>query len=87
MTFPSGGPGYPQQGGAPYLPAPGTGSFPQSQPPAPAAPKPTDFGLIAALSVTGLGLVSYFVSFSSDAAPFNDVVSYLLVGEIGRAHV
>jgi hypothetical protein len=30
--------------------------------------------------VTGLGLVSYFVSFSSDAAPFNDVVNYLLVG-------
>jgi Family of unknown function (DUF5336) len=81
MTFPSGGPGYPQQGGAPYQPAPGTGSFPQSpQPPQPSATKPPDFGLIAALSVTGLGLVNYFLSFSSDAAPFNDVVSYLLVG-------
>jgi hypothetical protein len=81
MTFPSGGPGYPQQGGAqPYQPAPGTGSFPQSQPPAPSAPKPPDFGLISALVVTALGLVSYFVSFSSDAAPFNDNVRYLLAG-------
>lgn len=82
MTFPSGGPGYPQQGGGgqPYQPAPGTGSFPQSPPPAPPVSTPPDFGLIAALAVTALGLVSYFISFSSDAANLSGVVDYLLVG-------
>jgi hypothetical protein len=82
MTFPSGGPGYPQQGGGgqPYQPAPSTGSFPQSPPPAPSAGSSPDFGLIAALAVTALGLVSYFISFSSDAASLSGVVDYLLVG-------
>jgi hypothetical protein len=41
---------------------------------------PLDFGLIAALAVTALGLVSYFISFSSDAANFNEIVIYLLAG-------
>ncbi|GAA1947287.1 DUF5336 domain-containing protein [Amycolatopsis minnesotensis] len=91
MSFPS-GPGYPQQGGGaqPGPQAPGTGGFgqagPAQQPPAPPAPSqasagiPMNPGVLAALVTTVLGVVAYFLSFSSEASGTSMVVTLLLVG-------
>jgi hypothetical protein len=83
MTFPSGGPGYPQQhsGGAqPNPSAPGPGGFPQQQQ-SPVAPlSAANLNMLLALAVTLLGVVSYFVSFSDQAAPADTAVTYLLIG-------
>ncbi|QWF79548.1 DUF5336 domain-containing protein [Amycolatopsis sp. CA-230715] len=90
MSFPS-GPGYPQQGGGaqPGPQAPGTGGFGQAgpaQPPAQPAPSqasqgiPMNPGVLASLVTTVLGLVAYFLSFSSEASGTNMVVTLLLVG-------
>lgn len=91
MSFPS-GPGYPQQGGGaqPGPQAPGTGGFgqagPAQQPPAQQAPSqasagiPMDPGVLAALVTTVLGLVAYFLSYSSEASGTSMVVTLLLVG-------
>ncbi|SDY67129.1 hypothetical protein SAMN05421504_106330 [Amycolatopsis xylanica] len=84
MTFPSGGPGYPQQGGAqPHQPAPNTGGFPPQAPP-PSAPasaeNPVNLGLLLALAVALLGLVQYFIGFSDEATGVDSMTRYLLVG-------
>ena len=81
MTFPSGGPGYPQQGGGPRPnpQAPGTGGFPQQQPPA-ATLSVANLTVLLALGVTLLGLVNYFIGFSADAAGADSPIMFLLVG-------
>ncbi|HVW40295.1 MAG TPA: DUF5336 domain-containing protein [Amycolatopsis sp.] len=80
MTFPSGGPGYPQQGGGPQPnpQAPGTGGFPQ-QPPA-ATLSAANLTVLLALGVTLLGLVNYFIGFSEEAAGVDTPIMFLLVG-------
>ncbi|WP_158881083.1 DUF5336 domain-containing protein [Amycolatopsis anabasis] len=88
MTFPSGGPGYPQQGGGaqPNPQAPNTGGFPQQQPPQQQQSAPvTGVGTLSiatllALAVTVLGLVNYFIGYSDEAAPADDVLRFLLIG-------
>jgi uncharacterized protein DUF5336 len=83
MTFPSGGPGYPQQGGGaqPNPHAPGMGGFPPQQPQAPAATLSTaNLTLLLSLAVTLLGLVNYFISFSDEAAGADPATTYLLIG-------
>ena len=80
MTFPSGGPGYPQQGGSqqPYQTAPGTGSSP---PPAPrTAPSPQNLPLLLTLGVSALGLIQYFLGFSDQADLASWGTIFLLVG-------
>jgi hypothetical protein len=78
MTFPSGGPGYPQQGGAqPQQPAPGTGQFPQGPPSTAFAIRPA---VLTALGVTLLGLVQYFLGFSDEATPAEQNSIFFLVG-------
>jgi hypothetical protein len=85
MTFPSGGPGYPQQGGSqqPYQPGPGTGSFPPVPPPAGAhggsAGSPS-LPLLLALGVAALGVIQYFLGFSDEAGIAGGAINYLLVG-------
>jgi hypothetical protein len=79
MSFPSGGPGYPQQGGGAQhnSPAPGTGGFPQQQ----HSPlSGTNITMLLGLGVTLLGLVNYFISFSDEASPADGAVTYLLIG-------
>ncbi|OXM66907.1 DUF5336 domain-containing protein [Amycolatopsis vastitatis] len=74
MTFPSGGPGYPQQGGGQQPPGPPSSGFPAQQPPhshqAPsgggAAGLPQNLPLLLALVVAVLGLVQYFLGFSDN---------------------
>ncbi|WP_410630090.1 DUF5336 domain-containing protein [Amycolatopsis sp. cmx-4-83] len=68
MTFPSGGPGYPQQGGGQQPPGPPSSGFPAQQShahPAPSGPGglPQNLPLLLALVVTGLSLVQYFLGF------------------------
>jgi hypothetical protein len=70
MTFPSGGPGYPQQGGGQQPPGPPSSGFPAQQPPhshqAPsgAAGLTQNLPLLLALGVALFGLVQYFLGFS-----------------------
>ncbi|GAB3153318.1 DUF5336 domain-containing protein [Amycolatopsis sp. NPDC004378] len=72
MTFPSGGPGYPQQGGGQQPPGPPSSGFPAQQPPhshqAPspggAAGLPQNLPLLLALVVAVFGLVEYFLGFA-----------------------
>jgi len=81
MTFPSGGPGYPQQGGSqqPYQPAPGTGSFPPVPPPASSGPLgPQNLPALAAIVVAALGLIQYFLGFSDEASLAGGAIIYLL---------
>ncbi|MGA6163749.1 DUF5336 domain-containing protein [Amycolatopsis magusensis] len=92
MSFPSSGPGYPPQGGGPHNPqGPGTGSFPPVGPPpqqqhqqAPQQPGlqagALNFAVILALAVSVLGLVQYFVGFSDEASPADEVTTWLLIG-------
>jgi hypothetical protein len=73
MTFPSGGPGYPQQGGGQQPPGPPSSAFPAQQPPhshqAPsgAAGLPQNLPLLLALVVAVFGIVQYFLGFSDNA--------------------
>jgi hypothetical protein len=86
MTFPSGGPGYPQQGGSqqPYQPAPGSGSFPPVPPPPPAGPgsytAPQNLPILLSLGVVALGLIQYFLGFSDEAGVVGSATNYLLAG-------
>ncbi|MCR6490311.1 DUF5336 domain-containing protein [Amycolatopsis sp. OK19-0408] len=70
MTFPSGGPGYPQQGGGQQPPGPPSSGFPAQQPhshQAPAGGAPNlaqNLPLLIALAVAVLGLVQYFLGFA-----------------------
>lgn len=80
MTFPSGGPGYPQQGGGGQ--PPGTGGFPQQQPPAQPGQSlsPANLSLILTLFIALLGLVNYFIGFSEESQGASQSVLFLLVG-------
>ncbi|WP_326568199.1 DUF5336 domain-containing protein [Amycolatopsis rhabdoformis] len=88
MTFPSGGPGYPQQGGGQQQPPQGpppSGGFPQQQPqqgpPASAGPVlPQNLPLVLALVVTVLGVVQYFIGFSDEAGDVGQETIFLLTG-------
>ncbi|EME60621.1 DUF5336 domain-containing protein [Amycolatopsis decaplanina] len=77
MSYPSGGPGYPQQGGGQQHPNPGSGAFPQQQAPSQAAP--LNLALLLALAVTVLGLVQFFIGFSDEADAAREVSVFLLV--------
>jgi hypothetical protein len=71
MTFPSGGPGYPQQGGGQQPPGPPSSGFPSQQPhshqaPSGAANLTQNLPLLLALVVAGLGLVQYFLGLSDN---------------------
>lgn len=80
MSYPSGG--FPAQGGPQHQPQQGqqTQHFAPVQPaPAPGPAKPLPIGLIGALIVTVLGLVSYFLTFA-DALTFGGPTLYLVVG-------
>ncbi|MEV7091587.1 DUF5336 domain-containing protein [Amycolatopsis sp. NPDC051045] len=73
MTFPSGGPGYPQQGGGQQPPGPPSSGFPAQQPhshshqaPSGAASLTQNLPLLLALVVAALGLVQYFLGFSDN---------------------
>ncbi len=79
MSYPSGGPGYPQQGGGQQHPNPGSGAFPQQQ--APSSPSsPLNLALLLALAVAVLGLVQFFIGFSDEADAAKEVTIFLLVG-------
>ncbi|WP_410604498.1 DUF5336 domain-containing protein [Amycolatopsis sp. lyj-90] len=80
MSYPSGGPGYPQQGGGqqPPQPHPGSGAFPQQQVPSSPA-SPLNLALLLALAVTVLGLVQFFIGFSDEADAAKEVSVFLLV--------
>lgn len=86
MTFPSGGPGYPQQGGQqPPQGPPPSGGFPHQQPqqgpPAGGAPAlPQNLPLVLALVVTVLGVVQYFLGFSDEANDVGQETIFLLAG-------
>ncbi|NKQ59418.1 34 kDa antigenic family protein [Amycolatopsis sp. K13G38] len=81
MTFPSGGPGYPQQGGGPQPnpQAPGTGGFPQQQAPG-ATLSVANLTVLMALGVTLLGLVNYFLGYSEESAGADMPILLLLAG-------
>lgn len=81
MTFPSGGPGYPQQGGGAHSnpQAPSTGGFPQQQAPA-ATLSVGNLTVLLSLAVTLLGLVNYFIGFSDEASGADFAITFLLVG-------
>ncbi|WP_275291705.1 DUF5336 domain-containing protein [Amycolatopsis sp. La24] len=84
MTFPSGGPGYPQQGQPSQGPPP-SGGFPQQPqpqqgPPAAGAGAPPNLPLLLSLGVAGLGLVQYFLGFASEAGTAGQPILFLLVG-------
>lgn len=81
MTFPSGGPAYPQQGGGaqPNPHAPGGGGFPQHQAPA-ATLSTANLTVLLSLAVTLLGLVNYFIGFSDEALGADSAITYLLIG-------
>jgi hypothetical protein len=83
MTFPTGGPGYPQQGGAqPYQHTPGTGPFPPASPPSPPpiAANALNLPMLLALAVAVLGLVQYFLGFSDEASMVGQSTTFLLIG-------
>lgn len=79
MTFPSGGPGYPQQGGGAQPNPQGPGGYP----PARSGGGLANISLILAIVVAALGLVSYFLSFSGDATGLSIVL--LLAGGLVAA--
>jgi hypothetical protein len=84
MSFPSGGPGYPQQGGGaqPGPQPPNTGGFPPQQPVQPGAPGTTsapNIPTLLGLAVTVLGLVNYFLGYSEEAQGADQVIQFLLV--------
>ena len=84
MTFPSGGPGYPQQGQPSQGPPP-SGGFPQQPqpqqgPPAAGAGAPPNLPLLLSLGVAGLGLVEYFLGFATEAGTAGQPILFLLVG-------
>lgn len=86
MTFPSGGPGYPQQGGGQQPPGPpSSGGFPQQQPPShshqahSSGPLPQNLPFLLILVVAGLGLVEYFLGFAGDAGAVGGSTQFALV--------
>ncbi|GLY63440.1 DUF5336 domain-containing protein [Amycolatopsis taiwanensis] len=81
MTFPSGGPGYPQQGGGaqPNPQAPGTGGFPQQHAPV-ATLSSANLTVLLSLAVTLLGLINYFIAFSDETAGADFAIIFLLIG-------
>jgi hypothetical protein len=71
MTFPSGGPGYPQQGGGQQPPGPPSSGFPAQQPHSHQAPSgpaglPQNLPVLLSLVVAVFGLVQYFLGFSDN---------------------
>ncbi|OZM74963.1 hypothetical protein CFN78_01815 [Amycolatopsis antarctica] len=85
MTFPSSGPGYPQQGPhGPNTPGPEGGQFGQHAPQQ--APRQGSAGItmsvpvMLALAATLFGLVSYFIGFAEDASYFDASIQFALVG-------
>lgn len=88
MTFPSNGPGYPQQGGAqgPGTPGPESGQFaqagplPQQQQQSGSAGIILSIPVVLALATTLFGLVSYFIGFGEDAAYFDQAAPFVLIG-------
>ncbi|KAA9148686.1 hypothetical protein FPZ12_044645 [Amycolatopsis acidicola] len=82
MTFPSGGPGYPQQGGGaqPNPQAPGTGGFPQQQNQGGPNLSAVNLPMVLTLVVAVLGLVNYFIGFSDEASNSDQALLFLLVG-------
>ncbi|GAA5170908.1 MULTISPECIES: DUF5336 domain-containing protein [Amycolatopsis] len=81
MTFPSGGPGYPQQGGGaqPNPQPPGPGGFPHQQQGG-ANLSAVNLPVILTLAVLVLGVVSYFLGFSDEASGSGQALLFLLVG-------
>ena len=84
MTFPSGGPGYPQQGQPSQGPPP-SGGFPQQPqpqqgPPSTGAGAPPNLPLLLSLGVTVLGVVEYFLGFASESGGAGQTILFLLVG-------
>ncbi|HVV14199.1 DUF5336 domain-containing protein [Amycolatopsis sp.] len=81
MTFPSGGPGYPQQGGGaqPNPQAPGTGGFPQQHQGGPNLSS-VNLPMVLTLVVAVLGIVNYFIGFSDEAGGSDQALLFLLVG-------
>ncbi|VVJ24331.1 antigen 34 kDa [Amycolatopsis camponoti] len=74
MTFPSGGPGYPQQGGGQQPPGPPSSGFPAQQPPPHSHQAPSgaagltqNLPLLLSLGVAVFGIVQYFLGFSDKA--------------------
>lgn len=80
MTFPSGGPGYPQQGGGaqPNPQPPGPGGYPQQQ--GGASLSGVNLPMILTAVVVVLGVVSYFLGFSDEADGSSQALLFLLVG-------
>lgn len=81
MTFPSGGPGYPQQGGGaqPNPQAPGPGGYPQ-QHQGGSNLSSLNLPMVLTVVVAVLGLVNYFIGFSEEAAGSDQALLFLLVG-------
>jgi hypothetical protein len=69
MTYPSSGPGYPQQGAPQQQPQTQNQSLSVGS-----------LAVILALAVTVLGLVNYFIGFSDEAAGAGSAIQFLLVG-------
>jgi hypothetical protein len=82
MTFPSGGPGYPQQGGGaqPNPQAPGPGGFPQQHQQGGPNLSSINLPMVLTLVVAVLGIVNYFIGFSEEASGSDQALLFLLVG-------
>lgn len=82
MTFPSGGPGYPQQGGGaqPNPQAPGPGGFPYQQQQSGPNLSSINLPMVLTLVVAVLGIVNYFIGFSDEASGSDQALLFLLVG-------
>ncbi|WP_236796757.1 DUF5336 domain-containing protein [Amycolatopsis sp. GM8] len=82
MTFPTGGPGYPQQGGGaqPNPQAPASGAIPR--PPQHGGPNLSSLNLptVLTLVIAVLGIVNYFIGFSEEASGSDQALLFLLVG-------
>lgn len=68
MTYPSSGPGYPQQGG-PQQPQTPNQSLSAGS-----------LAVILALAVTVLGFINYFIGFSEEASGAGSIIQFLLAG-------
>ncbi|MTD56305.1 DUF5336 domain-containing protein [Amycolatopsis pithecellobii] len=81
MTFPTGGPGYPQQGGAhPNPQATGSGPYPRPQHSSGSNLSSINLPTVLTLVVAVLGVVNYFIGFSSEAAGSDQALLFLLAG-------
>jgi uncharacterized protein DUF5336 len=91
MTFPSGGPGYPQQGGGQQPPGPPSSGFPAQQQHAHQAPSGAagltqNLPLLLALGVAVFGLVQYFLGFSDNADVGTGTLLLLAGGLLAAMH-